>query len=232
MASNASSTHIMSSPKSTRRPLPHLMSSSHNGILSRMTTENGQQMDIYENPSEHYGIMGSSFSSPFQASPFLGAYRKSGSYFKSNLGTKSWLNLPFLMKLLCFSGFTNGEGIYNERLGEVIETDDNVTDEDDLNDSSQKPIMPNTASNLQKPTDPWRMTNYSGSSSLSSFSYSPRSNNSSVSSQGKKLAQKKSDGSLRSTTSSQADKISMEWWSLIKNPNIWSISTRHISVLF
>ena len=114
------------------------------------------------------------------------------------------------MKLLCFSGFTNGEGIYNERLGEVIETDDNVTDEDDLNDSSQKPIMPSTASNLQKPTDPWRMTNYSGSSSLSSFSYSPRSNNSSVSSQGKKLAQKKSDGSLRSTTSSQADKISME----------------------
>lgn len=149
-----------------------------------MTTESGQHMDIYENPSEHYGIMGSSFSSPFQASPFLGAYRK--------------------------SGFTNGEGIYNERLGEVIETDDNVTDEDDLNDSSQKPIMPSTASNLQKPTDPWRMTNYSGSSSLSSFSYSPRSNNSSVSSQGKKLAQKKSNGSLRSTTSSQADKISME----------------------
>ena len=225
MASNASSTH-MSSPKSTRRPLPHLMSSSHNGILSRMTTESGQHMDIYENPSEHYGIMGSSFSSPFQASPFLGAYRKSGTPIQS------WYWVFSLTSNLLFSGFTNGEGIYNERLGEVIETDDNVTDEDDLNDSSQKPIMPNTASNLQKPTDPWRMTNYSGSSSLSSFSYSPRSNNSSVSSQGKKLAQKKSDGSLRSTTSSQADKISMEWWSLIKNPNIWSISTRHISVLF
>ena len=103
-------------------------------------------------------------------------------------------------------GFNNGEGVYSERLGDLAETDDNVTDEDDLNDSSQKPIM---ANNLQKPTDPWR-TNYSGSSSLSSFSYSPRSNNSSVSSQGKKLAQKKSNGSLRSTTSSQADKISME----------------------
>ena len=85
MASNASSTH-MSSPKSTRRPLPHLMSSSqHNGsIMSRMTTENGQHMDIYENPSEHYGIMGSSFSSPFQASPFLGAYRKSGNANKNS----------------------------------------------------------------------------------------------------------------------------------------------------
>jgi hypothetical protein len=45
------------SPQSPRRPLPHLMSSSaHNGMLmTRMTNEHGQNIDIYENPSEHYG---------------------------------------------------------------------------------------------------------------------------------------------------------------------------------
>ena len=75
------SASVHMSPQSSRRPLPHLMSSSHNGILTRMTNENGQQMDIYENPSEHYGIVGSSFASPFQASPFLGAYRKTGKIF-------------------------------------------------------------------------------------------------------------------------------------------------------
>lgn len=88
--------------------------------------------------------------------------------------------------------FNGGENGY------IIETDENVTDEDDLNDSSQKPIMMN--SSFHKPTTTssngdWRTgnnystgtgNNYSGSSSLSSFSYSPRSNNSSVSSHGKR----------------------------------------------
>ena len=67
----------------------------------------------------------------------------------------------------------------------------------------------------------WR-TNYSGSSSLSSFSYSPRSNNSSVSSHGRKLqnsnnsrqnhkesAQITTNGSLKSNDS-LADKNSVD----------------------
>ena len=107
-----------------------------------------------------------------------------------------------------FAGFT-GENGYGE-------TDDNITDDDDLNDSSQKPIM--TSSFQSKPTTnggDWRSNHYSGSSSLSSFSYSPRSNNSSVSSHGKKqtipaaLPRITQDGSLKSNTS-QPDKLSSD----------------------
>ena len=97
---------------------------------------------------------------------------------------------------LYISEFTRGEGVYSERLPDVGEVDD-VTDEDELNDSSQKPMImaSNFASVGAKNSNStgnstaeqnWR-TNYSGSSSLSSFSYSPRSNNSSVSSHGRKL---------------------------------------------
>ena len=65
------------SPANTppRRPLPHLMSSSHNGVFTRMTSDNGQNIDIYENPSEHYA----GFNSPRHNgshSPFLAAFRK------------------------------------------------------------------------------------------------------------------------------------------------------------
>ena len=107
-----------------------------------------------------------------------------------------------------FAGFTSENG-YGE-------TDDNITDDDDLNDSSQKPIM--TSSFQSKPTTnggDWRSNHYSGSSSLSSFSYSPRSNNSSVSSHGKKqtipaaLPRITQDGSLKSNTS-QPDKLSSD----------------------
>jgi hypothetical protein len=84
-----------------------------------------------------------------------------------------------------------------------------------MNDSSQKPIM--ASSNQHSSTKlltsnhtDWR-ANYSGSSSLSSFSYSPRSNNSSVSSGSKKQTQqqKQQNGSLRSNNST-AEKNSVE----------------------
>ena len=86
------------------------------------------------------------------------------------------------------------------------EVDDIVTDEDELNDSSQKPMImatnfaigaKNSNSTGTGNSEPnWR-TNYSGSSSLSSFSYSPRSNNSSVSSHGKKLQNNSNNSSSR-----------------------------------
>ena len=109
-------------------------------------------------------------------------------------------------------------GVSDNGLGE---TDDNITDEDDLNDSSQKPIMTSSYIHSNGGKQPpmfnggdWRSTNYSGSSSLSSFSYSPRSNNSSVSSHGKKQTTPFSqpriltpqNGSLKSNTS-QPDKL-------------------------
>ena len=55
----------LSSPQGSRRQLPHLMSISHNGshnpresnMFTRMTNEQGQSIDIYENPSEHYSGM-------------------------------------------------------------------------------------------------------------------------------------------------------------------------------
>ena len=131
---------------------------------------------------------------------------------------------------LYISEFTRGEGVYSERLPDVGEVDD-VTDEDELNDSSQKPMImaSNFASVGAKNSNStgnsaaeqnWR-TNYSGSSSLSSFSYSPRSNNSSVSSHGRKLQNSnnsnrqnlkesaQNNDSLRSNES-LADKNSME----------------------
>ncbi len=148
------------SPQGTptpRRPL-HLMSNSHNGIFTRMTNENGQSIDIYENPSEHYAGINS------RGSPFLG--------FKNNHHSME-RNLEF----------NGGEGVYTEHLARVGEVED-MTDEDELNDSSQKPMIITTPGNNAKD---WRGTNYSGSSSLSSFSYSPRSNNSSVSSHGRKI---------------------------------------------
>ena len=69
------------SPANTppRRPLPHLMSTSHNGVFGiRMTNENGQNIDIYENPSEHYAGFnnGPSQRTPGSHSPFLAAFRK------------------------------------------------------------------------------------------------------------------------------------------------------------
>ena len=77
------------SPANTppRRPLPHLMSTSHNGVFGiRMTNENGQNIDIYENPSEHYAGQqqqhyagfnnGPSQRTPGSHSPFLAAFRK------------------------------------------------------------------------------------------------------------------------------------------------------------
>ena len=69
------------SPANTppRRPLPHLMSTSHNGVFGiRMTNENGQNIDIYENPSEHYAGFnnGPSQRNPGSHSPFLAAFRK------------------------------------------------------------------------------------------------------------------------------------------------------------
>ena len=48
------------------------MSNSHNGIFSRLTNDNGQNVDIYENPSEHYAGIGHRGS----GSPFFGAFRK------------------------------------------------------------------------------------------------------------------------------------------------------------
>lgn len=111
-------------------------------------------------------------------------------------------------KSLYVPEFVGGEGVYGEQIPGDI-TDDNATDEDDLNDSSQKPIMTNSSANLGlKPiiNNDWR-TNYSGSSSLSSFSYSPRSNNSSASSSSNKKSNKSSklriDGSLKSNASQQ-----------------------------
>ena len=69
------------SPASTppRRPLPHLMSTSHNGVFGptvRMTTENGQNIDIYENPSEHYAGFNNGHRTTGSHSPFLPAFRK------------------------------------------------------------------------------------------------------------------------------------------------------------
>lgn len=87
----------------------------------------------------------------------------------------------------------------------MIGEDVDVTDDDELNDSSQKPMIMSgsTFGNVGKSSHPdqWR-TNYSGSSSLSSFSYSPRSNNSSVSSHGRKLprnGRQQPNGSLKSS---------------------------------
>ena len=108
-----------------------------------------------------------------------------------------------LTKHFSFTEYPRGEGVYGERLPDLGEVDD-ITDDDDLNDSSQKPMLVNGKPSVSELPVNWR-TNYSGSSSLSSFSYSPRSNNSSVSSHGKKLASppRKSssggqNGSLRS----------------------------------
>ena len=102
--------------------------------------------------------------------------------------------------------YTRGEGVYSERLPDLGEVDDIVTDDDELNDSSQKPMImatnfaigaKNSNSTGTGNSEPnWR-TNYSGSSSLSSFSYSPRSNNSSVSSHGKKLQNNSNNSSSR-----------------------------------
>ena len=67
------------SPASTppRRPLPHLMSTSHNGVFgTRMTNENGQNIDIYENPSEHYSGFNNGPQRNGSQSPFLSAFRK------------------------------------------------------------------------------------------------------------------------------------------------------------
>ena len=104
------------------------------------------------------------------------------------------------------SEYTRGEGVYSERLPDLGEVDDIVTDDDELNDSSQKPMImatnfaigaKNSNSTGTGNSEPnWR-TNYSGSSSLSSFSYSPRSNNSSVSSHGKKLQNNSNNSSSR-----------------------------------
>ena len=103
--------------------------------------------------------------------------------------------------------YTRGEGVYSERLPDLGEVDDIVTDDDELNDSSQKPMImatnfagigaKNSNSTGTGNSEPnWR-TNYSGSSSLSSFSYSPRSNNSSVSSHGNKLQNNSNNSSSR-----------------------------------
>ena len=104
------------------------------------------------------------------------------------------------------SEYTRGEGVYSERLPDLGEVDDIVTDDDELNDSSQKPMImatnfaigaKNSNSTGTGNSEPnWR-TNYSGSSSLSSFSYSPRSNNSSVSSHGKILQNNSNNSSSR-----------------------------------
>ena len=91
------------SPANTppRRPLPHLMSSSHNGVFTRMTSDNGQNIDIYENPSEHYA----GFNSPRHNgshSPFLAAFRKNNDpdqHSSHGFGKKS---NPFIMKLPTF----------------------------------------------------------------------------------------------------------------------------------
>ena len=37
--------------------------------------------------------------------------------------------------------YTRGEGVYSERLPDLGEVDDIVTDDDELNDSSQKPMI-------------------------------------------------------------------------------------------
>ena len=96
-----------------------------------------------------------------------------------------------------------------------------------------------TSSFQSKPTTnggDWRSNHYSGSSSLSSFSYSPRSNNSSVSSHGKKqtipaaLPRITQDGSLKSNTS-QPDKLSSDshWWSLSDlSAMLWSMQGIHV----
>ena len=120
-------------------------------------------------------------------------------------------NILYLITIL-FTDFPRGEGVYGEKLADLGEVDDVISDDDDLNDSSQKPILisasgchsgnkqpppASTASELQ-----WR-ANYSGSSSLSSFSYSPRSNNSSVSSHGKKLCSSRSGTPPRNKTGTQ-----------------------------
>lgn len=116
-----------------------------------------------------------------------------------------------LQKIIPISEFTRGEGIYGERIPEIGE-DIDVTDDDELNDSSQKPmILSNGFGNVGKSgqhPEQWR-TNYSGSSSLSSFSYSPRSNNSSVSSHGRKMPrnnrQQQQNGSLKSSDAVRLD---------------------------
>ena len=140
------------------------------------------------------------------------------------------LNFPALFS----ADFNGGENGY------AIETDENVTDEDDLNDSSQKPIImmnssfhkPNTTTSSNN--GDWRTgnhystgtgNNYSGSSSLSSFSYSPRSNNSSVSSHGKRPTHPGSGSGTRDRSCSGNRDPSTVGYSPIQQPRINSNST-------
>ena len=140
------------------------------------------------------------------------------------------MNFPVLFS----ADFNSGENGY------AIETDENVTDEDDLNDSSQKPIImmnssfhkPNTTTSSNN--GDWRTgnhystgtgNNYSGSSSLSSFSYSPRSNNSSVSSHGKRPTHPGSGSGTRDRSCSGNRDPSTVGYSPIQQPRINSNST-------
>ncbi len=213
-------------------------------LMTRMTNGQGQSIDIYENPSEHYVVgVGGPAASPipgkflptmqpatFSSPQFLGIRQ---GYFNNPTSTPNkqqgktgnaadWLDILLTETFLQGEADSSLDGSdLNPNPGLSLITDDEE-EEGLINDSSQKAILNKQMNSFQNsqgngnggspalnPKLPgWRSANYSGSSSLSSFSYSPRSstNNSSVSnhSSGKNQNQNggQQQGSLKSNSSS------------------------------